>query len=188
MVTPVVGVTIPSHSYRTIGEAAPGQNLRALHVGVNVGRLLDPLWPTAYVHGRYTYSFVENLLDVGLDRSAAEFELGVAATPIISVRGLLNWGHTHGGIPFTQSLTDPFLFLQHDRLLAVRYWHLGVGTTLTLTDTMNLDAAWVTFLSGADTHYGNGLSIGLTLRVLSARAAQPSRSFTPRFRSRRPLR
>ena len=50
-VTPVIGVIVPSHDYRTIGEAAAGQNLLALQTGVNVGRLLDPLAPNAYVHG-----------------------------------------------------------------------------------------------------------------------------------------
>jgi hypothetical protein len=173
MVTPVIGLTIPSHNYQTIGEAAPGQNLRALHVGVNVGRLLEPLLPNAYVHGRYTYSFVEDLLGVGLDRSAAEFEVGYGITPIVSVRALFNWAHTHGGVPFTQTLEDPFLFLEHDRLLAVRYWHVGAGTTVSLTDSLDLDGAVVTFLSGADTHYGLGISVGLTWRVLSAALPQP---------------
>jgi hypothetical protein len=168
MVTPVIGLTIPSHDYQTIGEAAPGQNRRALHVGVNVGRLLDPVLPNTYVHGRYTYSFVDDLLGVGLDRSAAEFEVGHGITPGVSVRALFNWAHTHGGLPFTQTLQDPFLFLEHDRLLAVRYWHVGGGTTVSLTDTIDLDGAVVTFLSGADTHYGLGISVGLTWRMLSA--------------------
>lgn len=173
MVTPVIGLTIPSHHYRTIGEAAPGQDRRALHLGVNVGRLLDPLLPNAYVHGRYTYSFVENLLDVGLDRSSAEFEVGYGITPLISVRALVNWARTHGGIPFSASLEDPFLFLAHDRLLAVRYWHLGAGATVSLTDSIDLDGALVTFLSGSDTHYGLGVSVGLTFRILSALPSSP---------------
>jgi hypothetical protein len=173
MVTPVIGLTIPSHRYRTIGEAAPGQDRRALHVGANIGRLLDPVLPNAYLHGRYTYSFVEDLLGINLDRSAAEFEVGYAITSIISARALVSWARTHGGIPFSRSLQDPFLFLAHDRLLAVRYWHVGAGTTVSLTDAIDLDGAVVTFLSGADTHYGLGISVGLTWRVLSAALPQP---------------
>ena len=57
-VTPVIGATVPSHDYRTTGEAAPGLNRLALHTGVNVGRLLDPLAPNAYVHAHFSYSFV----------------------------------------------------------------------------------------------------------------------------------
>ncbi|HUE85119.1 MAG TPA: hypothetical protein VMO26_03505 [Vicinamibacterales bacterium] len=172
-VTPVIGVTIPSHHYRTIGEAAPGQDRRALHVGVNIGRLLDPVLPNAYVHGRYTYAFVEDLLGINLDRSAAELEVGYAITPIINARALVNWARTHGGIPFSRSLEDAFLFLAHDRLLAVRYWHAGVGATVSLTDSIDLDGAWVTFLAGSDTHYGMGVSVGLTWRVLSAAIPEP---------------
>ena len=183
VVTPVIGLTIPSHAYRTIGEAAPGQNRRALHLGVNAGRLLDPFLPNGYVHGRYTYSFVENLLDVSLDRSAVEFEVGYALTSLVSVRGLLNWGHTHGGVAFSESLQDAFLFLEHDRLLAVRYWHLGAGTSIALSDALDLDAAWITFLSGADTHYGTGLSVGITWRLLLPRTAAPSPSVKDRFPS-----
>ncbi|MDQ3071143.1 MAG: hypothetical protein M3R55_15610 [Acidobacteriota bacterium] len=173
VMTPVIGVTIPSHRYRTIGEAAPGQDRRALHLGVNIGRLLDPVVPNAYVHGRYTYSFVEDLLGINLDRSVAEVEVGYAITPIISARALVNWARTHGGIPFSRSLEDPFLFLAHDRLLAVRYWHAGAGATVSLTDSIDLDGAWVTFVSGSDTHYGMGVSVGLTWRVLSATIPQP---------------
>ena len=96
-VTPVIGATIPSHHYRTIGEAAPGQDRLALHTGVNVGRLLDPLLPNAYIHGRYIYSFVQRFRGIPLDRSSAEFEVGYAITPTVTVRALANWMRTHGG-------------------------------------------------------------------------------------------
>jgi hypothetical protein len=188
VITPVIGVTIPSHHYRTIGEAAPGQDRRALHIGINAGRLLDPILPNAYVHGRYTYSFVESLLGIDLDRSAAELDVGYAITPIVSARALVTWSRTHGGIRFSESFDDAFLFLAHDRLLASRYWHVGVGGTVSLTDNVDLDGGWVTFLAGGDTHYGTGVSMGLTWRFLSASAAQPSRLTGFRSRSIRNLR
>ena len=97
-VTPFVAATIPSHDYRTVGEAAPGQNRRALHIGMNVGRLLDPLLPRAYVHARYTYSFVQPIYGMSLDRSNAEFEVGYAVAPTLSVRALGAWQQTHGGL------------------------------------------------------------------------------------------
>ena len=126
-VTPVIGLIVPSHDYRTIGEASAGQNLLALQTGVNVGRLLDPVAPNAYVHGRYTYSFVQSYRDIPLDRSTAEFEIGYAIAPTVVVRGLANWMRTHGGIPFDEALKDLSLFLEHDRLLASRHWHVGGG-------------------------------------------------------------
>jgi hypothetical protein len=171
VITPVVGVTIPSHDYRTVGEASPGQNRRALHAGVNVGALLYPMLPRAYVHGRYTYSFVQSLVGVSLDRSSAEFEVGFSVTPRVSVRGLADWMHTHGGVPFSEAYEDVELFLVHDRLLASRYWHIGAGATVSLTDSIDLDGAVVTFLSGSDTHYGLGATIGLSWHFHAAGAA-----------------
>jgi hypothetical protein len=174
VLTPVIGATIPTHHYRTVGEAAPGQDLLALHTGVNAGRLLDPLLPNAYIHGRYIYSFVESLAGVSMNRSLVEIEGGYAITPTVTARGLATWSHTHGGVPFSRAYDDVLLFLVHDRLLASRYWHFGGGATVSLTDSLDLDGAFVTFLSGSDTHYGHGATIGLTWRFLPSAPARPS--------------
>ena len=72
-VTPMIGARVPSHDYRTIGEAAAGQNLLALETGVTVGRLLDPVAPNAYVHGRYVYpscSLIVTFLSIAAPRSS----------------------------------------------------------------------------------------------------------------------
>jgi len=197
VVTPLVGATIPTHDYRTVGEAAAGQNLFALHTGVNIGRLLDPLIPRAYIHARYVYSFVQPVYDISLNRSNAEFEVGYGVTPTVAVRALAAWQQSHGGLSWSEAYgqvfdpsgevrpdvnaNDVVALLDHDRLLASRYWHVGGGATVALTDSLNLDGALLTFVSGADTHYGVGLSIGLTWRFLPA--APPS----PPTRVRAPL-
>jgi hypothetical protein len=173
-VTPAIAVTIPTHHYRTVGEAAPGLDRRALTIGVNAGRLLDPWLPNAYLHARYSYSFVQSLLGVPLNRSVAEFEVGYALAPTVAIRGLATWSHTHGGVPFSRAYEDAFLFLAHDRLLASRYWHVGGGATVSLTDAIDLDGGIVTFLSGSDTHYGVGMTAGITWQFLRGRAPQPS--------------
>jgi hypothetical protein len=173
-VTPVIGVTIPSHDYRTVGEAAPGQNRRAFHAGVNVGALLYPLLPRAYVHGRYTYSVVQKLAGIALDRSTAEFEIGVSVAPRLSVRAMADWMRTHGGVPFSVAYEDVGLFLVHDRLLASRYWHFGGGATWSLSDSIDVEGAVVTFLAGQDTHYGVGTSIGVSWHFHARAPAAPS--------------
>ena len=175
-VTPMIGATVPSHDYRTIGEAARGSESRlALHTGVNVGRLLDPVAPNAYVHARVTCTrSSQSYRDIPLDRSAAEFEVGYAIAPTVTVRALANWMKTHGGIPFNDALNDLSLFLEHDRLLASRHWHLGGGATVTLTDTLDLDASVSTFVAGAATRYGIGVNVGLTWRFLEPRLPSPS--------------
>ena len=173
-VTPVIAATIPSHHYRTIGEAAPGQDRLALHTGVSVGRLLDPLLPNAYIHGRYIYSFVQPLRGIPLDRQRAELEVGYGITPTVEVRALGNWMRTYGGVGFVETYNnDLALFLEHDRLLPSRHWQVGGAATVSLTDSIDLDGAVVTFLAGADTRYGTGVNVGLTWRFLTPRARQP---------------
>jgi len=191
-VTPVVSLIVPSHDYRTIGEASAGQNLLALQTGVNVGRLLDPIAPNAYVHGRYMYSFVQKYRDIPLDRSTAELEVGYAIMPTVVVRGLATWMRTHGGIPFDEAWEDLSLFLEHDRLLSSRHWHVGAGATVTLTDALDLETAVSTFVAGAATRYGIGVNVGLTWRFLEPRMPpSPSRAARsgafPRDRARGPV-
>jgi hypothetical protein len=178
VLTPFVALIIPSHNYDTIGEAAPGAKLRALQVGVSAGRLFDVL-PGTYVHARYGYSFVEKLNDIPLNRSNLELEAGYAVTPLVSVRGLLAWERTHGGLTYAEvmdrtlapdgTLITPFIFLDHDRLLASQYWHVGAGTTVAITDTIDLNAAVLTYVAGAESHYGVGITFGLTFRILPPR-------------------
>lgn len=179
-VTPVVSVIVPSHDYRTVGEASAGQDLFALQTGVNAGRLLGT---KSYVHGRYTYSFVQSYRDIPLDRSTAEFEAGYAIAPTVVVRGLVNWMRTHGGIPFDEALKDLSLFLEHDRLLSSRHWHVGAGATLTLTDTVDLETAFFTFVAGAAARYGVGVNVGVTWRFLGPHVG-PSPSRAPGIRAR----
>ena len=180
-VTPVIGATVPSHHYETIGEAAPGRHRLELLTGVNAGRLLDPWAPDAYVHARYAYSFVQPFHGVGLDRSGAEFEAGYAVAPTVSIRAVVSWMKTHGGIGFFEAYDapDPLLFLEHDRLLASRHWRLGGATTVTLTDALDLDAGLQTYLAGGETRYGLGVNLGVTWRFLKARVPQPSTGSAP---------
>jgi hypothetical protein len=84
---------------------------------------------------------------------------------------------THGGMPFDETLKDLSLFLEHDRLLSSRHWHVGGGATFNLTDALDLETAVFTFVAGAATRYGIGVNIGLTWRLLKPRVPpSPTRS------------
>src|SRR5262245_1458916 len=102
--TPLVAATIPSHHYRTVGEAAAGQDRLAVHTGFNAGAFLDPLIPRAYLHARYFYSFVQPVYDIPLDRSNADFEVGYGVSPMLSVRALAAWQQSHGGLHWAEVL------------------------------------------------------------------------------------
>ena len=79
---------------------------------------------------------------------------------------------------------DVLMLLDHDRLLASRYWHVGGGATFVLTDSLDLNGALLTFVSGADTHYGVGLSVSLTWRFVTSARTSPSTRFRPSLSSR----
>jgi hypothetical protein len=160
--TPFVALIVPSHKYQTVGEAAPGRHLVEFHTGVNAGRFLDQILPRAYVHGRYTYAFVEKDLGVPLNRSNVDLDLGYFVTSTLSVRALANWQWTHGGILFPYEADTPELFLHHDRLLRANFFHVGGGCSFSPSRTVDIDGAIVTFVSGSNTHYGTGLILGVT--------------------------
>lgn len=169
VLTPFVEVTIPSHDYQIVGESAPGRNLRELQIGANAGRRLNPILPKLYVQGRYAYAFVQRSLGVPLNRSNADLELGYIFNRSFSFRALGSWQRTHGGLRFdphgglnaNPNLT-PLQFLTHDRLLQSNHWHFGGAGTFALTRSVAVNAGVVTFLSGANTHYGTGITIGMS--------------------------
>ena len=92
-------------------------------------------------------------------------------------RSLPRWMRTHGGIPFEEALKDLSVFLEHDRLLSSRHWHVGAGATVTLADTVDLETAFFTFVAGAATRYGVGVNVGVTWRFLGPHfGPSPSRA------------
>lgn len=134
--------------------------------------------PKLYVQGRYAYAFVGRALDVPLNRSNDDLELEFIVNRSFSCRALGSWQRTHGGLQFdphggpagNPNLT-PLQFLTHDRLLQSNHWHFGGAATFSLTRSMALNVGVVTFLSGANTHYGTGITIGMSWSF--------SRGFTP---------
>jgi hypothetical protein len=89
-------------------------------------------------------------------------ELGYFLTRKLAVRGTGNWQHTFNGSHFPEDLTTPELALTHERLLKANYWHLGGGAAYAISPKTDVSADFVTFLTGSDTHYGNGVSIGIS--------------------------
>jgi opacity protein-like surface antigen len=163
VLTPFVSFVRPSHHYSSIGESSPGRDLREFQVGVNFARRLDPILPQAYIHARYAYSFVETFLDASTDHSDAQVTLGYfISPPTLSVRAIGSWGQVHGGFAYEDTILDPERNLQHEKLLKAQYWHVGGGVSYSLSPSIIFDVGLVSFLAGKGTHYGTGLSFGVT--------------------------
>ena len=96
--TPSVAYGVPSHAYNYEGEAVVGRRLQEVRVAVDAGRRLDGISPKLSVQGRYSYAFVEKVLDVPNNRSNAALTGSFQMTRRFSLRGTALWQHTHGGL------------------------------------------------------------------------------------------
>jgi hypothetical protein len=198
-VTQFVGSFVPSHGYEHLAHAAPGRNLKELQVGVSVAALLDRLVPGAFVQGRYSYGFVQpvvDLSDVRLNgnRSNADLEVGYFVTPGLRVFLLGSAQLTHGGIDFPVIGPDEFwpsnlelvstpeglyAFSNHDRIDRFNYLNVGGGASVALTDNLDLFGSYMWTAAARNGHaLARGVSLGLSVGF--GRARGPDQTVTTR--------
>jgi hypothetical protein len=132
-----VRYVLPSHDYRSEGEAVIGRNLREFQVGASAGARLPGIFSKASVQAIYTYFFPETVVGVSIDRSNAVFDIGYSLTRRLYARVGANWQNTYGGLRFGSVTGRPFfptgeytterLYRQRDRLGRVKYWQVGGG-------------------------------------------------------------
>lgn len=170
-VTPHVRYGRPSHDYPYQGEAVVGRNLQETAVGVNAGARLLGFLPKASVQAGYTYSFVEKVADISIDRSNGFVDLGYALTRRLYARAAGIWQRTPGGLragsvtgnpfPFPGELNTPERFAQRDRLLRVNYWQVGGGLSYS-AGPADLFASISKYVWGRDAHDGQVYTVGAT--------------------------
>jgi hypothetical protein len=125
------------------------------------------------MEAQYSYSFVQKASEVPLNHSNVDLEIGYFLPHSITLRGFGSWLHPHGGVTLGQVFQNPALFPVHDRILRASYWHLGAGTSYSVTRSVDLSFSYVTYLAGTSTHYGKGISFGTTWSF-STRRLRPS--------------
>lgn len=162
---------LPTHAYAYAGEAVVGRRLREARVAVDLGRRLDVVSPRLTLSARYSYAFVEQVLDVRTNRSNAALELGFSLTRALAAQALLYRQVTHGGlragvappppggVPWGEIAT-PALFAQHDRLMRDDYWRAGAAVSWD-AGSVQLFASYVEYLGGTDTHAGRAFTVGV---------------------------
>ena len=164
LVTPFAAVSIPTHHYETRGHTAVGRDLRELQVGVNVGRDLDEVIPRTYIQARYSYAFVQNVQQFGLNRSNVDWEFGYYAKPRVSLRFTGSWQYTHSGLRFPLDHDIPDFHELHDRAAKSSFVRFGGGLTVTLAKNFDLHADVGNTFRGYTTHGARGLSLGISWR------------------------
>jgi hypothetical protein len=163
-VTPFVAAVIPTHHYETRGHSAVGRDLRELQVGVNVGRDLEEIIPRTYVQARFSYAFVENVEQFGLNRSNVDWEFGYYAKPRVSLRFTGAWQSTYSGIRYPLDQGIPDFHELHDRAAKSGFVRFGGGLTVTLAKNFDLHADVGNTFRGYTTHGARGLSLGISWR------------------------
>lgn len=180
--TPFIGVVLPTHDYETRGHSAPGRGLRELQMGVNVGRDLEDVLPRTYIHGRYSYSFVEDVEEFNLNRSNAEGEVGYFATSRLALRFLAGWQRTHGGLDVPLDRDHPHFHDIHDQATRANFVRMGGGATFSITRYVDLHADYIRTVAGRNTHAPRGVALGISWRF--TRGFTPGRFFTQNSQAR----
>ena len=109
-VTPSVSAGIPSHNYEFRGESVLGRRLKEIRIGVDAGQRLDAISPNLFVEGRYSYAFVERVIDIPNNRSNVSVEgTCLLLKRKLAVRGLASWERTHGGLAYSFPRMDVFV-------------------------------------------------------------------------------
>ena len=164
-VTPFATYSWPSHDYTYFAHAAIGTRQKRLALGVAAGRQFGPSLPKLYFTGTYSYTFIEEVLDVSVDYSNLNLELGWFFTPRLSARAMLMLRKTHGGLDIPTDFPDRTseLFLHHDQIQRVDYVNWGVGASWSFAERWNLSATWYTTGWGENGHkIHNAVGIGVS--------------------------
>jgi len=170
--TPSVSVGMPSHDYNYHGEAALGERLKELRVAVDAGQRLDVISPRLSVQGRYSYAFVERVIDdVPGNRSNVALEGEFLFTRRLAARGVLAWQRVHGGLRLGSPSGDPFgppgevntpeRLFEHDRLLRDNNFRIGASVGYSF-DRMDVFFSYFELLQGNDSHGGRAITAGVS--------------------------
>lgn len=172
VLTPEFTVILPSHTYTTYAHSAPGRDLRAYRVGMNVARRLDPILPKAVIQGRYSYSFVQTLFNIPHNESNAAWEFDYFLGSRLTLLGLGTWQHIHGGVETFVDVPNSVTFppeqvAHHDRLLATRHLDLGGGLAVSVRESITLYATAITsvrYENGHRTYLGLSTGVSYTFK------------------------
>jgi len=154
VITPSIGVTLPTHSYETLGHSAIGHGLNELQVGLNLGWIGRTSLNGLYLQGSYTFAYVEKT-DEGVRTNRSSVSLG---TGYFLTENLVLWATgvhvlTHDGIDWVDAAEEGHAdhLLAHDQLAKAKTTTAGGGLNYSIGPT-SLGLGVLTTLSGENTH------------------------------------
>lgn len=175
-VAPFIGLSFPSHDYKTAGEAVPGRGRRDLQIGANAGVNLDRLLRGAYVHSRYSYATAQRIEGFPFTRSNFDIEAGIPVASHLLIRGLAAWQIRHQGPSVSELTID---WEDHDRFIAPSYTNLGIGFSRPIGPA-DVYALWMGTAKGSNgAHRARTIAVGVTFGFGSELSGLGGPSATP---------
>jgi len=163
-VAPFVAFGVPSHPYETRGHSAFGRDLRDLQFGASLGRKFGCPPGSAYFQGSVAYAISEGVegVDLNLNRTNGDFEIGGSIHRWVQVKGFAFWQVMKGGL---QLPTDHHELQDvHDRFARASYLQLGGGTAFDLGSRATLSIDVFATASGRNIHALRAIVSGITWR------------------------
>jgi hypothetical protein len=172
--TPHIAVSIPVADYETVGNTVAGRHLKALHLGVGIGRVFGE---ATYVHLLYEFSVVEKYDRTTVTGTYGQDRSDFAATighklldQRLDIHIDANGRITHGGVNFSEinfaaPQSDPAAFdvaQYHDAILAENIYLVGGGVGYQLNNDLGVSLSARLFVGGANTQNASVLALGLT--------------------------
>lgn len=148
--------------YDTIGLAAPGHGLKALHMSVAVARTFDPIIPKMFFQAEYEFALVERVhrdeSTEKLNRNYSEGQvmLGYFLPANFTVDVAAQGRFTHGGITFDGIIFQPYAVqYYHDQLLDEDFIHVGGDVSYEVNDSLSFGLSARFFVWGSTTRNQN---------------------------------
>jgi hypothetical protein len=170
---PHVGFTIPVADYETVGNTVAGRHLKALHLGLSIGRVISEETPL-YLMARYEFSLVEKY-----DRNAATEKYSQNRSDLnfivgykllegkLDINASVNYRMSHGGLDFADfSRWTPDENMFHDAILKEKILLIGGGVGYQLTNSLSASASVGVFVTGENTQNASVFALGLSWSVL----------------------
>jgi hypothetical protein len=172
VITPFLSAGTPANDYAYQGEAVIGRHLNELRVGTDASYRVDAISHRLTVSGRYTYTFVEEVIGVSTNRSNVRASADVRVARALSVGGFAAWQRLHGGLrtgsfppsdlPIPGEINTLERLLEHDRLLRDNNFHLGANVSYGFRHA-DVFGSFIGFVSGTDTHAGHAGIVGVSV-------------------------
>lgn len=163
---PHLGVSIPVANYEYIGNSVAGRHLKALHLGLGIGRQFGE---ASYVHLMYEFSLVEKFdrtpetAKHSQNRSDLGFTIGHRLLDQrLDIHLDANWREAHGGVNFTDfdTLSESEI-LYHDVILNEDIILVGGGLGYQVSNSLSVNLAARLFVTGHNTQNASVFALGL---------------------------